>query len=185
FLGDRQPALHQSEDGRNVPRAHHAEARADPPLGAGPLRAPHRTPQGGLTAARRPAAAPAAFSAFRILLCSRGRVSFPRTRRCRARDPVCGHSATGPGSDPRDTPAQPRRAHRVLLPESGRHRAHTLRLRRRLDLGADLARNEARRRPAQLRSEEHTSELQSRENLVCRLLLEKKKTITSTTYSVI
>src|SRR5690606_40044574 len=30
-------------------------------------------------------------------------------------------------------------------------------------------------RPA-TRSEEHTSELQSRENLVCRLLLEKKKT---------
>src|SRR5690606_40398955 len=28
----------------------------------------------------------------------------------------------------------------------------------------------------QCRSEEHTSELQSRENLVCRLLLEKKKT---------
>src|SRR5690606_40806857 len=28
--------------------------------------------------------------------------------------------------------------------------------------------------PVQLRSEEHTSELQSRENLVCRLLLEKK-----------
>src|SRR5690606_41069184 len=28
------------------------------------------------------------------------------------------------------------------------------------------------------RSEEHTSELQSRENLVCRLLLEKKKTKT-------
>src|SRR5690606_41195715 len=28
------------------------------------------------------------------------------------------------------------------------------------------------------RSEEHTSELQSRENLVCRLLLEKKKYIT-------
>src|SRR2546427_7728296 len=31
-----------------------------------------------------------------------------------------------------------------------------------------------RRRPA--RSEEHTSELQSQSNLVCRLLLEKKKT---------
>src|SRR5690606_42023098 len=30
------------------------------------------------------------------------------------------------------------------------------------------------------RSEEHTSELQSRENLVCRLLLEKKKTINQT-----
>src|SRR5690606_40735312 len=30
------------------------------------------------------------------------------------------------------------------------------------------------------RSEEHTSELQSRENLVCRLLLEKKKEVTTT-----
>src|SRR5688572_30925202 len=29
--------------------------------------------------------------------------------------------------------------------------------------------------PRQLRSEEHTSELQSQSNLVCRLLLEKKK----------
>src|SRR5690606_39305364 len=29
--------------------------------------------------------------------------------------------------------------------------------------------------PLPVRSEEHTSELQSRENLVCRLLLEKKK----------
>src|SRR5436309_7002053 len=29
--------------------------------------------------------------------------------------------------------------------------------------------------PYWIRSEEHTSELQSRENLVCRLLLEKKK----------
>src|SRR2546427_3320313 len=31
-------------------------------------------------------------------------------------------------------------------------------------------------RPAESRSEEHTSELQSQSNLVCRLLLEKKKT---------
>src|SRR3712207_8474031 len=31
-----------------------------------------------------------------------------------------------------------------------------------------------------VRSEEHTSELQSRQYLVCRLLLEKKKTITGT-----
>src|SRR2546427_7579923 len=30
--------------------------------------------------------------------------------------------------------------------------------------------------PARVRSEEHTSELQSQSNLVCRLLLEKKKT---------
>src|SRR5437868_10558210 len=33
----------------------------------------------------------------------------------------------------------------------------------------------SRRRCARLRSEEHTSELQSRFDLVCRLLLEKKK----------
>src|SRR3712207_8321341 len=31
------------------------------------------------------------------------------------------------------------------------------------------------REPGQVRSEEHTSELQSRQYLVCRLLLEKKK----------
>src|SRR5690606_41534674 len=33
------------------------------------------------------------------------------------------------------------------------------------------------------RSEEHTSELQSRENLVCRLLLEKKKTPSNTRWT--
>src|SRR2546430_3257041 len=33
-----------------------------------------------------------------------------------------------------------------------------------------------------VRSEEHTSELQSQSNLVCRLLLEKKKKINSTKY---
>src|SRR5438034_6850564 len=33
----------------------------------------------------------------------------------------------------------------------------------------------ARRRPRDVRSEEHTSELQSHSDLVCRLLLEKKK----------
>src|SRR5258708_18066072 len=39
-----------------------------------------------------------------------------------------------------------------------------------------------RRPPAhRSRSEEHTSELQSPDHLVCRLLLEKKKTKTSTT----
>src|SRR2546430_3333788 len=38
-----------------------------------------------------------------------------------------------------------------------------------------LARQEDRRR----RSEEHTSELQSQSNLVCRLLLEKKKSRTA------
>src|SRR5690606_41549641 len=38
---------------------------------------------------------------------------------------------------------------------------------------------ESIRRRRAARSEEHTSELQSRENLVCRLLLEKKKTHTT------
>src|SRR3712207_7587644 len=37
-----------------------------------------------------------------------------------------------------------------------------------------------RRRPDRVRSEEHTSELQSRQYLVCRLLLEKKKTNSNT-----
>src|SRR3712207_7534594 len=35
------------------------------------------------------------------------------------------------------------------------------------------------------RSEEHTSELQSRQYLVCRLLLEKKKNITNTVFSIL
>src|SRR3712207_8047588 len=39
-----------------------------------------------------------------------------------------------------------------------------------------------RRRGRGGRSEEHTSELQSRQYLVCRLLLEKKKTIEKNTY---
>src|SRR2546430_7286035 len=34
------------------------------------------------------------------------------------------------------------------------------------------------------RSEEHTSELQSQSNLVCRLLLEKKKKITPVSYTL-
>src|SRR5438270_8894565 len=42
------------------------------------------------------------------------------------------------------------------------------------NLGVTLVRPE-RHRPLGLRSEEHTSELQSQSNLVCRLLLEKKK----------
>src|SRR3712207_9008626 len=51
-------------------------------------------------------------------------------------------------------------------------------------LGAILARDVVRASPdetgsGRLRSEEHTSELQSRQYLVCRLLLEKKKHITS------
>src|SRR5436309_12707660 len=47
-------------------------------------------------------------------------------------------------------------------------------------LSSTIARATVRRMSARsARSEEHTSELQSRENLVCRLLLEKKKETTS------
>src|SRR5690349_23602386 len=44
------------------------------------------------------------------------------------------------------------------------------------NLGARVIRPTAKPRPG--RSEEHTSELQSRRDLVCRLLLEKKKKTT-------
>src|SRR5439155_9483850 len=58
-------------------------------------------------------------------------------------------------------------------------RAGTLRdriLRQRRDVYfAPLAENAVPERTGPLRSEEHTSELQSRGHLVCRLLLEKKK----------
>src|SRR2546430_3919035 len=56
--------------------------------------------------------------------------------------------------------------HRVL--ERGRVVA-----RRKAPLGARQVERHDARRP--VRSEEHTSELQSQSNLVCRLLLEKKK----------
>src|SRR5690606_1168722 len=42
-------------------------------------------------------------------------------------------------------------------------------------LGIDREKDSCGIGPSKGRSEEHTSELQSRENLVCRLLLEKKK----------
>src|SRR2546430_7504328 len=41
--------------------------------------------------------------------------------------------------------------------------------------GFGEAKRERQRFPVTVRSEEHTSELQSQSNLVCRLLLEKKK----------
>src|SRR3712207_7214659 len=45
-----------------------------------------------------------------------------------------------------------------------------------VDLGLLRARDDVAGGQLHLRSEEHTSELQSRQYLVCRLLLEKKKT---------
>src|SRR3712207_8999434 len=62
--------------------------------------------------------------------------------------------------------------------ERGRHRAR----------GTVAARGRSHRRPLRAgsrrrsRSEEHTSELQSRQYLVCRLLLEKKKPYTINVY---
>src|SRR5215475_14824891 len=47
--------------------------------------------------------------------------------------------------------------------------------RRRQTTGRGQRPGRTRHRSRVARSEEHTSELQSRENLVCRLLLEKKK----------
>src|SRR5690606_41648382 len=66
----------------------------------------------------------------------------------------------------RDDPRVPQgRVRRVRGGCHSRSPAHRL-VRRRHRRSADRQRT---------RSEEHTSELQSRENLVCRLLLEKKK----------
>src|SRR3712207_8392817 len=48
---------------------------------------------------------------------------------------------------------------------------------RAVGVGAVLGQAEVADHGQGLRSEEHTSELQSRQYLVCRLLLEKKKTI--------
>src|SRR3712207_8689307 len=79
-----------------------------------------------------------------------------------------------PGSDDglrglRPRPARARvGARRLRADRIPRARAH----RPRGDGGAPPE----RRRGAEPRSEEHTSELQSRQYLVCRLLLEKKKT---------
>src|SRR2546427_7386813 len=72
---------------------------------------------------------------------------------------------------PRSTPFPTRRSSDLDL---GAEKAVALRLERavvdRLRLGHFTMRPRA-----DLRSEEHTSELQSQSNLVCRLLLEKKK----------
>src|SRR2546430_17093319 len=57
---------------------------------------------------------------------------------------------------------------RIFHRHIARHLFHPLLIRMTCDSGQAYP-------PAQERSEEHTSELQSQSNLVCRLLLEKKK----------
>src|SRR3712207_8388638 len=79
-------------------------------------------------------------------------------------------SVGGAAAAPRARRAPARQAHRPRAPGADPHLAGVRRDRRR-----DRAR---RRRPALPRSEEHTSELQSRQYHVCRLLLEKKNQTT-------
>src|SRR2546429_4233714 len=66
--------------------------------------------------------------------------------------------------------ARRRQQHRVAGKRGARGRPHRFGERR-----AGLERAHARESARDERSEEHTSELQSRLHLVCRLLLEKKK----------
>src|SRR5438034_1778814 len=80
----------------------------------------------------------------------------PSTARWRIGARPAGFANTAPASPTSATPAPPNPAERV---EPGRAASA---------LPSDCA--------ARLRSEEHTSELQSHSDLVCRLLLEKKKT---------
>src|SRR3712207_8321006 len=66
-------------------------------------------------------------------------------------------------------------------PEAGRGLGHVPHLGCFQVLGREEVHHRGRRAPRLTRSEEHTSELQSRQYLVCRLLLEKKK-INTTQY---
>src|SRR5690606_41780707 len=59
--------------------------------------------------------------------------------------------------------------------ERARHRRLSIGLRRGRHAGHHAQASALERIGGIVRSEEHTSELQSRENLVCRLLLEKQK----------
>src|SRR2546427_2915768 len=92
---------------------------------------------------------------------------FPYTTLFRSRSAIPGSGVRG---DPSSAGGDGR------SPEAGR------RTRERTARGRRL---HARRARAPGRSEEHTSELQSQSNLVCRLLLEKKKERSVTRYSVI
>src|SRR5690606_40372144 len=75
--------------------------------------------------------------------------------------------------------SRPFSRNRLVRPGSRRVRYRTVRFR---NHPPDAHRPSARRR--RFRSEEHTSELQSRENLVCRLLLEKKKQLSTNSYTI-
>src|SRR5438034_4972216 len=63
----------------------------------------------------------------------------------------------------------------VCLGSAGRHNLHADSAPRPTESYAHEASNSSTTKPRRTRSEEHTSELQSHSDLVCRLLLEKKK----------
>src|SRR5690606_41346655 len=88
--------------------------------------------------------------------------SFP-TRRSSDLSRPLSRSPTRAGSCPRERGRTPRTFLRMRAPSSPRLFASA------------PSRSSVSSPPTVRRSEEHTSELQSRENLVCRLLLEKKK----------
>src|SRR3712207_7651021 len=69
-----------------------------------------------------------------------------------------------------------RSARLSAAPTAARRRAAMAALNSMTGFGRATATSSGRRFVVELRSEEHTSELQSRQYLVCRLLLEKKKT---------
>src|SRR5258706_10467879 len=69
----------------------------------------------------------------------------------------------------------PRPAPAIAAAAIGSHDGAHSEFLRRLAERESWPRTEVERLAAELRSEEHTSELQSLTNLVCRLLLEKKK----------
>src|SRR5207302_4341024 len=103
--------------------------------------------------------------------------------------PAYDRSAQGRCATSRGRPTAPPRPYRrgaALRPARPRPPLGRLRTRARYTVPVAVGGSSARwpngqrrgrgaRRAAVRRSEEHTSELQSRENLVCRLLLEKKK----------
>src|SRR5690606_26577667 len=121
----------------------------------------------------------------------RGPLSFPVARGERLRGLALEQVLAGRSSEAGTEPAMELR----IAPEAGRKRrfeevagacVHALEKAREAELVSVLhdgalrrslegAREAPGRHRQLLRSEEHTSELQSRENLVCRLLLEKKK----------
>src|SRR5690606_39536621 len=90
---------------------------------------------------------------------------FPYTTLFRSHEDVTAHrigadQAPRRSRQPVEAPAKIHRLRRDVDPHRGRQRQHA----------------PSSTASTRSRSEEHTSELQSRENLVCRLLLEKKKT---------